>query len=101
MLLNGPAVPAPHLLHDLLANPRLSGAATLTVLLRVVLWILVAPARPDLRVNVELVAGVVLIVVPIWFKTTFALLGKRFDYPDILSSTNQPGSRPPDPLPTG
>ena len=34
--------------------------------------------------NVEVVAGVVLIVAPIWFNTTFALLGKRFDYPDIL-----------------
>jgi Domain of unknown function (DUF4386) len=35
-------------------------------------------------VNVELAAGVVLIVAPIWFNTNFALLGKRFDYPDIL-----------------
>jgi len=26
----------------------------------------------------------VLIVAPLWFNTTFALLGKRFDYPDIL-----------------
>jgi len=35
-------------------------------------------------VNVEVVAGVVLIVAPIWFNTNFALLGQRFDYPDIL-----------------
>jgi hypothetical protein len=35
-------------------------------------------------VNVDRVAGVVLIVAPLWFNTTFALLGKRFDYPDIL-----------------
>jgi hypothetical protein len=35
-------------------------------------------------VNVEIAAGVVLIVAPLWFNTTFALLGKRFDYPDIL-----------------
>ena len=34
--------------------------------------------------NVEVVAGVVLIVAPIWFNTNFALLGQRFDYPDIL-----------------
>jgi Domain of unknown function (DUF4386) len=35
-------------------------------------------------VNVERAAAVVLIVAPLWFNTTFALLGKRFDYPDIL-----------------
>jgi hypothetical protein len=35
-------------------------------------------------VNVERAAGVVLIVSPLWFNTTFALLGNRFDYPDIL-----------------
>jgi hypothetical protein len=35
-------------------------------------------------VNVETAAGVVLIVAPLWFNATFALLGKRFDYPDIL-----------------
>jgi hypothetical protein len=34
--------------------------------------------------NVELVAGAFLILAPLWFNTTFALLGKRFDYPDIL-----------------
>ncbi len=34
--------------------------------------------------NVERAAGVVLIVAPLWFNTTFALLGKRFDYPNIL-----------------
>jgi hypothetical protein len=35
-------------------------------------------------VNVEIAAGILLIVAPIWFNATFALLGKRFDYPDIL-----------------
>jgi hypothetical protein len=35
-------------------------------------------------VNVERAAGVVLIVAPLWFNATFALLGRRFDYPDIL-----------------
>ena len=34
--------------------------------------------------NAERVAGVVLIVAPLWFNVNFALLGKRFDYPDIL-----------------
>lgn len=34
--------------------------------------------------NVERATGVVLIVAPLWFSATFALLGKRFDYPDIL-----------------
>ena len=34
--------------------------------------------------NVEVAAGVVLIVAPLWFNTNFALLGRRFDYPDIL-----------------
>ena len=34
--------------------------------------------------NVETAAGVVLIVAPLWFNATFAILGKRFDYPDIL-----------------
>jgi hypothetical protein len=34
--------------------------------------------------KVEVVAGAFLIVAPLWFNTTFALLGKRFDYPDIL-----------------
>jgi hypothetical protein len=35
-------------------------------------------------VTVERAAGVVLVVAPLWFNGTFALLGKRFDYPDIL-----------------
>jgi hypothetical protein len=35
-------------------------------------------------VNVEVAAGVVLIAAPVWFNTTFALLGRRFDYPEIL-----------------
>jgi Domain of unknown function (DUF4386) len=35
-------------------------------------------------VNVERAAGIVLIVAPLWFNTTFAVLGKRFDYPAIL-----------------
>ena len=34
--------------------------------------------------NVETAAGVVLIAAPLWFNATFALLGKQFDYPDIL-----------------
>ena len=34
--------------------------------------------------NVETSAGALLIVAPLWFNTTFALLGKRFEYPDIL-----------------
>jgi hypothetical protein len=35
-------------------------------------------------VNTERAAGVVLIVAPLWFNANFALLGKRFDYPNIL-----------------
>jgi Domain of unknown function (DUF4386) len=35
-------------------------------------------------VSVEVAAGVLLIVAPLWFNATFALLGARFDYPDIL-----------------
>lgn len=34
--------------------------------------------------SVEVVAGVLLLVAPLWFNATFALLGKWFDYPDIL-----------------
>ena len=34
--------------------------------------------------NVERAAGIMLVVAPLWFNATFALLGKRFDYPDIL-----------------
>jgi hypothetical protein len=34
--------------------------------------------------NVEVAAGILLIVAPLWFNASFALLGKRFDYPDIL-----------------
>ena len=34
--------------------------------------------------SVETAAGIVLIAAPIWFNTTFTLLAKRFDYPDIL-----------------
>jgi Domain of unknown function (DUF4386) len=34
--------------------------------------------------NVKAAAGVLLIVAPVWFNTMFALLGRRFDYPDIL-----------------
>ena len=34
--------------------------------------------------SVEVVGGALLIVAPVWFNTTFALLGKRFEYPDIL-----------------
>jgi Domain of unknown function (DUF4386) len=35
-------------------------------------------------VSVETAAGVVFIAAPLWFNATFALLGKRFEYPDIL-----------------
>jgi hypothetical protein len=35
-------------------------------------------------VSVETAAGVVLVVSPLWFTLNFALLGKRFEYPDIL-----------------
>ncbi len=34
--------------------------------------------------NVDVAAGTFLIVAPLWFNATFALLGKRFEYPDIL-----------------
>ena len=34
--------------------------------------------------SVETAAGVVLIAAPLWFNVNFALLGKRFDYPEIL-----------------
>ena len=34
--------------------------------------------------NVERAAGVTLVVAPLWFNANFALLGKRFDYPNIL-----------------
>lgn len=34
--------------------------------------------------NIEVAAGILLIVAPLWFNATFALLAKRFDYPDIL-----------------
>ncbi len=34
--------------------------------------------------TIEVAAGILLIVAPVWFNTTFALLGKRFDYPNIL-----------------
>jgi hypothetical protein len=35
-------------------------------------------------VSVEFAAGAVLIAAPLWFNVNFALLGKRFEYPDIL-----------------
>jgi hypothetical protein len=35
-------------------------------------------------VRVETAAGIVLIAAPLWFNANFAMLGKRFDYPDIL-----------------
>ena len=34
--------------------------------------------------NLEIAAGVMLVVAPLWFNATFALLRKRFSYPDIL-----------------
>ena len=44
---------------------------------------------PDLRrarsvMSVEIAAGVVFVLAPLWFNTTFALLARTFDYPDIL-----------------
>ena len=36
------------------------------------------------RITTETWAAVFLIAAPLWFNTTFALLGKRFDYPHIL-----------------
>jgi Domain of unknown function (DUF4386) len=35
-------------------------------------------------VTTKTVTGIVLIVVPIWFNVWFALLARRFDYPEIL-----------------
>jgi hypothetical protein len=35
-------------------------------------------------VSVDVAAGVLLIVAPVWFNANFALLTKRFDYPGIL-----------------
>jgi hypothetical protein len=35
-------------------------------------------------VNIEVAAGILLIAAPLWFNASFALLGNRFDYPDIL-----------------
>jgi hypothetical protein len=35
-------------------------------------------------VSTEVAAGVLLIVAPVWFNVSFGLLGRRFDYPDIL-----------------
>jgi hypothetical protein len=34
--------------------------------------------------TIEISAAVLLIAAPIWFNTTFAVLGRRFGYPDIL-----------------
>ncbi len=34
--------------------------------------------------SIDVAAGVLLIISPLWFNTTFTLLSKRFDYPDIL-----------------
>src|SRR6266508_6047698 len=34
--------------------------------------------------RVEVAAGILLIVAPLWFNANFALLGRRFNYPDIL-----------------
>ncbi|MEX0755028.1 MAG: DUF4386 domain-containing protein [Actinomycetota bacterium] len=34
--------------------------------------------------KVEVAAGAFLIAAPVWFNATFTMLGKRFDYPDIL-----------------
>lgn len=44
------------------------------------------PRRPEAgdRITTETWAAVFLIAAPLWFNATFALLGKRFDYPNIL-----------------
>ncbi len=36
------------------------------------------------RITTEIWAAIILIAAPLWFNFTFALLGRRFDYPDIL-----------------
>jgi hypothetical protein len=36
------------------------------------------------RITTESWAAVLLIAAPLWFNATFALLGKRYEYPDIL-----------------
>jgi hypothetical protein len=36
------------------------------------------------RITTESWAAVLLIAAPLWFNATFAVLGKRFEYPDIL-----------------
>jgi Domain of unknown function (DUF4386) len=36
------------------------------------------------RISKQVWAAALLIAAPLWFNTTFAVLGKRFDYPDIL-----------------
>ena len=37
----------------------------------------------------EIWAAVLLIAAPLWFNATFAVLGKRFDYPDILRRSSE------------
>ena len=37
--------------------------------------------------STQTVAGIVLITMPVAFNVSFALLGARFDYPDILRLT--------------
>jgi len=44
----------------------------------------IGSAGPCNYVSPEVAAGVVLVVAPLWFNANFALLGKRFEYPDIL-----------------
>jgi len=36
------------------------------------------------RITTEIWAAIILIAAPLWVNFTFALLGRRFDYPDIL-----------------
>jgi hypothetical protein len=40
-------------------------------------------------VSTKTAAGALLIVTPIWFNVWFAVLGKRFDYPDILRKPSE------------
>jgi hypothetical protein len=44
------------------------------------------PCHPEtgVRITTQTWAAVLLIAAPLWFNATFALLGKQFEYPDIL-----------------
>jgi hypothetical protein len=46
----------------------------------------------------EIWAAVLLIAAPLWFNATFALLEKRFDYPDILRDPRPRSSNGSEPV---